>query len=144
MKPKITQLIKYSKEFIGRFSDIRFSGQVVFIILVILVFWSGIRSIQQNYQLQKEVNQINQQNIILKLQNNNIILQNDYYSSSQYQEIVARENLGLGYPGETEILIPDNIALKYGPKPLTTNSNNRQTNNTNFSDWMNFFFGKHN
>ena len=144
MKPKITQLIKYSKEFIGRFSDIRFSGQVVFIILVILVFWSGIRSIQQNYQLQKEVNQINQQNIILKLQNNNIILQNDYYSSSQYQEIVARENLGLGYPGETEILIPDNIALKYGPKQLTTNSNNRQTNNTNFSDWMNFFFGKHN
>jgi hypothetical protein len=70
---------------------------------------------------------------------------NNYYKSSQYQEIIARENLGLGYSGETEILVPDTIALKYDPNPVSANSKKKiATNNSNFAEWMNFFFGKHN
>ncbi|MCL5113360.1 MAG: septum formation initiator family protein [Patescibacteria group bacterium] len=145
MELKVSQAIEYTKKLIRKFSDVRFSSQVIFLILVILVFWSGVRSIQQNYQLQKQINQINQQNLILKLQNSNIALLNNYYKSSQYQEIIARENLGLGYSGETEILVPDTIALKYDPNPVSANSKKKiATNNSNFAEWMNFFFGKHN
>ena len=131
---------------INRFEDIRFTGQVIFGIIVILIFWSGARAVESNYQLQKQITAINEQNNIIRLQNNDIKLQNEYYRSNQYIELQARQNLGLAYPGETELIVPSNIALKYVVKVNNTYSTNSSSNSQsitkNFSDWLNFFFHK--
>jgi hypothetical protein len=45
-----------------KLSDIRFTGQVVFVIIVLLITWSGFKSIQTNYNLQKQISSLKKQN----------------------------------------------------------------------------------
>src|SRR5438876_46280 len=101
------------QEFITRLGDVRFAGQVVFVIIVLLVSWSGIKSIQTNYQLQKQISGLRQKTAVQKLENNNLALQNNYFKSGQYLELSARQNFGLAQQGEKEIVVPQNVALAY-------------------------------
>src|SRR6478735_4160316 len=99
----------YQDQIIGladRFRDIRFTGQIVFVGIVLLISWSGIKTIQTNYQLQKEISALRQQNDVHTLENSNLELQNQYYKTDQYLELSARRNFGLGKPGEIELLVP--------------------------------------
>ncbi len=146
-KEKIEEYKKIALQELNRFSDIRFTGQVIFGIIVILIFWSGARAVQSNFNLQKQIIKLKQQNNQVQIQNNNIELQNQYYSSKQYKELSARQNFGLGYTGETELIVPDSVAARY-----TLNLNNQSTLKPtknlykesrvqkNFISWINFFF----
>lgn len=103
----------YNHTFVQQFKDVRFVGFVVFGILVLLVTWSGVSVIETNYKLQKQVSQLKQENEVAELENNNLRLQNEYYNSSQYQELTARRQFGKGQPGEKLLLVPKHVALKY-------------------------------
>lgn len=132
----------------GQFRDIRFIGFVVFGIMVLLASWSGVNVIQTNYELQKQIAQLDQQNQVSQLQNNNLKLQNEYYNTDTYLELTARKQLGRGAPGEMLILVPRDVALKYAKqlsdtKPSQSNVQPEQEKPTyrrNFDDWMNFLF----
>lgn len=103
----------YNHSFIQQFKDVRFAGFVVFGVLVLLVTWSGVSVIESNYELQKQVSQLQQETEVAQLENNNLKLQNEYYNSTQYLELTARRQFGKGQPGETLLLVPKNVALKY-------------------------------
>ncbi len=103
----------YNHNFIQQFKDVRFAGFVVFGILVLLVTWSGISVIETNYELQKQVSKLEQENQVSVLENNNLKLQNEYYNSDQYLELTARRQFGKGQPGEKLLLVPKSVALKH-------------------------------
>jgi cell division protein FtsB len=145
MITKIKQYQKNITDQISRFGDIRFTGQVVFVAVVFLISWSGARVIQSNYSLQEQVAQLNQQKQLASLENNNIALQNQYYNSNQYLELSGRQNFGLAYQGETELIVPNNVAAQYEAN-LTDKSarQNKTANNQpgyqkNFVAWVDFF-----
>ena len=71
-------------QYMHRLTDVRFLGQVVFVILVLLMSWSGVKAIQTNYGLQKQITSLKQQNELQQLKNDNLALDNDYYNSNQY------------------------------------------------------------
>jgi len=124
--------------------DVRNVGLLVFTVIVLLISWSGVKAIQTNYGLQKQVAQLQQENKVQSLKNSNLALQNEYYNTSQYLEVTARENLGLGAPGETELLIPDNVALAHTvPEPSTAASVSAVPGQPfwqrNVQAWINFF-----
>ena len=100
-------------------------------------------AIDANYVLQKQIAELQQQNDLQQLENNNLALQNDYYNSDQYLELSARQNFGLGAPGETELVVPTNVALSYTvPEPKTSTAKpNAQppTYQRNFQAWVDFF-----
>src|ERR1700680_1657760 len=100
MKPKLNKYQKTFSKQIARFGDIRFTGQIVFVVIVLLISWSGVRAIQSNYNLQQQASKLQQQNKLSDLQNQTIALQNEYYNSSQYLELSARQNYGLAQAGE--------------------------------------------
>lgn len=132
---------------ISRFFELRFAGQAVFIVIILLITWSGIGAIQSNYKLQEQLNELNQQNELANLQNENIALQNEYYQSNGYLELSARENLGLALPGETELLVPDNVALSYTvPQPATSTGivKNPTKSQQDFAAWVDFFMHRNN
>jgi len=141
MQNKIEQYKKLAYEYAQRLSDVRFLGQVIFVVIVLLISWSGVKSIQTNYGLQKQISALKQQNELQKLQNNNLKLQNQYYNSNQYLELSARQNLGLGAAGEKELLVPKAVALSYAPDLGTaTPTNSYQPKyQSNFQAWVNFF-----
>ena len=125
--------------------DIRVFGQIVFVVIVLLVSWSGVKAIQSNYALQKQIATLTAENQVQKLANANLQLQNEYYNSNQYLELSARENLGLGAPGETELLVPTSVALKQliitSPKITTAKAIGHQsTIGKNFQSWIDFIF----
>jgi hypothetical protein len=128
---------------LSKYFELRYAGQAIFVVIILLISWSGIGAIQSNYKLQEQVNQINQQNNLSNLQNENINLQNQYYQSKQYLELSARENLGLALPGETELLVPSNVALSYTvPQPSgqpTGVSATQPKSQQDFTAWVDFF-----
>lgn len=124
--------------------DVRNLGLLVFVVIVLLISWSGVKSIQTNYMLQQEIARLSQENDIRKLQNTNLELQNEYYNTPQYLEIAARQNLGLSAPGETELLISDKVALAHtveqprdALQPVTVPE--QPFWQRNFQKWIDFF-----
>ncbi len=136
--------LQISNRFLRRLNDTRFAGQVVFVIIVLLISWSGVKSIQANYNLQKQITALKQQNQLQKLQNDNLALQNQYYNSNQFLELSARQNFGLAAPGEQEIVVPHSVALAYTVKlPSVNDANSAQAHQPayqrNFQSWIDFF-----
>lgn len=125
--------------------DVRNVGSLVFVVMVLLISWSGVKAIQTNYGLQKKISQLQQQNTIAKLQNENQKLQNNYYTTSQYREVTARQNYGLASPGETVLLVPKDVALAHtvplpNEKEAIPPAKNKPFWQENFEAWMDFFF----
>ncbi|HVV66960.1 MAG TPA: septum formation initiator family protein [Candidatus Saccharimonadales bacterium] len=128
-------------DFIRKLGDTRFAGQVLFVVIVLLISWSGIKSIQTNYGLQKQISGLKQQDEVQQLQNNNLQLQNQYYNSDQYLELSARQNFGLAKPGEQEIIVPESVAMAYTvdvPSDQKT-ATAQPAYQHNFESWVDFF-----
>lgn len=134
-------------ELLQQARDVRLLGFVVFGILVLLASWSGVNVIETNFVLQKQIAELDQQNQVQQLQNTNLKLQNEYYNSDTYLELVARKQLGKGAPGETLLLVPRSVALAHAkelpatPKPVNSAQASTQPIYRQHLDaWLNFFF----
>jgi cell division protein FtsB len=79
-------------------ADVRNIGLYIFGIVIVAIAWSGAKTVQSNYELQKKIATLQQQNEVLHLENQNIYLQNKYFETDQYLELSARQNLGLAAP----------------------------------------------
>jgi cell division protein FtsB len=132
-----------------RMRDPKFAGMMLFLVVVLLLSWSGVKSIQTNYELQKQISGLQQQNDVQKLKNNNLALENEYYETTTYQDLQARLNFGLAAPGEKEIVVPKTVALSYTVEPpkqsATTKPSDKQSGSQrNFQAWVNFFLHRQN
>ena len=127
-----------------RLNDPRFLGQVVFVVIVLLISWSGIKTIQTNYGLQKQIAGLDQQNQLQKLTNDNLALKNEYFKSNQYLDVAARQNFGLAAPGEKLIVVPESVALAntidipFESKDAATKAK-QPAYQRNFQSWVDFF-----
>jgi len=130
--------------------DIRNIGLYIFGLVVLAIAWSGARTVQSNYQLQKQISSLQQQNAVIHLQNNNDYLQNQFYQTNEYLELSARQNLGLAAPGEKVLLVPKNVALSYVDPALADSRNtttvksidDRSKYAKNLEAWRDFLLGR--
>ena len=104
--------------------------------------WGSIEMMQRNYGLQKELDARSREQKLLELETANLLLQQRFYKSSEYQELAVRERVGLANPGEKALILPPNsqsakdadVVVK-GEKPQSGEPA------TNMEQWMNFLFG---
>ena len=131
-------------------SDYRVIGLLVFGVIVLLVSWSGLKVMQQNYELQKKEAELRQENAVKKLENQNLELSNAYLESSQYLELTARRQFNKAAPGEKLYLVPEEVALgKTVELPQEKNQEelkaeeeaDKSKYQQNFEDWLEFLFG---
>lgn len=99
--------------------------------------WGTVTTLQKNFVLQQQLDQLNQRNEILELQTRSLAYEQQYFRSDEYLELAARDMLGLGQPGEKLLLLPDSSGLK---DEVRTQQRTAQEP-SNFSQWMMFFFG---
>jgi cell division protein FtsB len=134
-------------DFFNNLNDVRYVGQIIFVSIVLLISWSGVKSIQANYGLQKQITSIKEQNGLQALQDENLKLQNEYYKTNQYLELSARENFGLAESGEQELLVPKNVALAHTINIAMINDQTTiaktSTSQGNLESWVNFFLHRH-
>jgi cell division protein FtsB len=131
-------------------TDARNIGLYIFGIVILAITWSGAKTVQSNYDLQKKISELNQENTVLSLLNSNTYLQNQYYQTDQYLELSARQNLGLAAPGEKVLLVPKTAALKYVDPSLDQTQNapklaaadTRPRYIKNLESWRDFLLGR--
>ncbi|OVE79485.1 hypothetical protein BVY00_00250 [bacterium G20] len=129
-------------------TDVRSIGLYIFAVVVLAITWSSVKTLQTNYELQKQISTLHQQNDVLKLQNENVDLQNKYFQTDQYLELAARQYFGLAAPGEKILLVPKDVALKYVDPTLSpqtilkASQDNRSKYAKNFQAWLDFLLGR--
>ena len=141
---KLAPYVDFGRAYILSLRDVRNVGLLVFTVIVLLISWSGVKSIQTNYGLQKQIARLTQENQVSSLENTNLALQNRYHDTPQYLEVTARQNLGLIAPGETELLVPNEVALSHTVQPQAAETAHSQVPKQsawqrNFQAWIDFF-----
>lgn len=130
--------------FVTQFQDVRAIGLVLFLVVALMVSWSGAKVIQTNYELQKQISQLEQEIQVQQLANENLKLQNQYFRTDQYLELKARQDFGLGARGETQLIVPQEVAEKYiaqapGSGPAPPADIRQPAYQRNFQAWLDFF-----
>lgn len=134
----------FDHPFLAQFRDVRAIGLVLFLAVALMVSWSGAKVIQSNYELQKQISQLEQEIAVQKLANENLKLQNQYYGTNQYLELKARQDFGLGAAGEKQLIVPREVAEKYvaraavAPAPKVADVK-QPAWQRNFQAWLDFF-----
>lgn len=132
---------------IEQLTDVRTLGLIVFGVISLLVTWSGIKVVQTNYNLQKEISTMQQENDLRRLENSNIALQNQYLQTDQYLELTARKQFNKALPGEKLLIVPKSVALSHTIElpeeskeetPIVEESG--PWYERNFNAWMEFVF----
>jgi cell division protein FtsB len=124
--------------------DVRTIGLIAFAVIALLVTWSGIKVVQTNYDLQKQISTMQQQNEVRQLQNDNMALSNEYYNTDQYLELAARRHFNKAAPGEQLLVVPKSVAMAHTsdiPLPASTQAGDSADGpwyEKNFNAWLNF------
>lgn len=140
--------IKKNK-FVNSFLDGRSLMLYAVVIVALSVTWSSLKIIQQNYELQKQIVEIQQKVDIQQQTNKNQSFKNQYFKSDVYLDLAARRYFGKASPGESVIVIPKDVARSYiHPTKASQNADTKTTKSTNpqivqnWQSWINFFLHK--
>ena len=142
LKPHLTS------EKLQPLKDTQNLGLIAFGVIAILVSWSGVKSIQTNYELQKQISELTQQNAVSELENNNLKLRNEYLKTNQYLELAARRQFGKAAPGETVLIVPEKVAMANTVEPKKVNDKVATTAESkpfylkNLQAWVDFFINR--
>lgn len=116
------------------------NGAVVVASLIALSWlWGTVTTLQKNFTLQQQVDELDQQVQISEIQNDNLKFQQQYYKSNEYLELAAREKLNKAAPGEKLILLPESPTAR-PMDPVSVSEADIEP--SNFEQWMRFFFGR--
>lgn len=121
-------------------NDYMTPNNIVITIAAIIVLgwiWGSIEAMQRNYDLQQMVAKKQHQVEVEKLHIELLGYESKYYASHEYLDLSARRRLGLGLPGEHQIITPStDEASAPQERPIEN-----KTSISNFQKWMNLLFG---
>jgi cell division protein FtsB len=145
METKTATKLEKIYDYVLQFRDVRAVGLLFFLVIVLLISWSGVKVIDTNYRLQKQISGYQQQNQVQQLANTNVKLENQYFQTNQYLDISARQNFGLAAPGETVLNVSTAVALAHTVDlqdieqvQATKTKAKQPAYQRNFQAWINF------
>ena len=109
---------------------------VVSVIVALAWIWGSISSMERNYSLQRQLELKTREKLIAEIQYKTLEFENQYLQSEEYQELAARENLGLVAQGESVLILAD-----YPVEEAEKTTAESSEKDSNFTQWMNFIFG---
>lgn len=115
---------------------------VVAISMCLIWTWGAISAMTKNWELEQRLVSRRQELTLLQLEIDSLELENRYYASDEYQELVARAKQNKLNSGETLIYLPENSNYakhKYDTEDTTTQTTSEEP--SNFEQWFTFIFG---
>lgn len=104
--------------------------------------WGSIGMMQRNYMLQKEVDGKKQEQLLADLQVQTLTFAQNYYKSSEYQDLAMRKWLGVTDPGEKALILPPNTQwAKNADAAYQSRTTSAAPVESNLQQWVNFLFG---
>ncbi|MCL2869481.1 hypothetical protein FWF48_01565 [Candidatus Saccharibacteria bacterium] len=119
-------------------------NNVVTLVALLIAFnwvWSSISTMQRNYELQKRVDDKKRQLTVLQLETATLEYERNYYKTNEYQELAAREKLGLAWPGEHMLITPTSTDTTTNESEIAPSTSTVERKKSNFVQWINFLFG---
>ena len=101
--------------------------------------WGSVDALGRNYKYQQQVDSARAEVELIGLQNQNLQAEQSYLGSDEYLELAARAKLNKALPGEKLLMLPASTATS----DSTTGVSVSAPVQSNFSQWMDFLFGKH-
>ena len=105
--------------------------------------WSTVGVMQHNFQFQRQVDELRQQNALMEIENKSLEYRIAYYKTKEFAELAARENLGKATAGEKVVVVPPSAYEHENVSSLASNTTAPAPARSNFQQWMYFLFGQH-
>ncbi len=115
------------------------SRLVLMVVIIAVAVWMAmvIQVLNNNYKLQRQVDNAKLDSQMLELENQNLRLEQLYYRTDEYMELSARSLLGKALPGEHLVVLP---RVSHASK--TKRSGSAVVTKSNFDQWLDFLFGQ--
>lgn len=114
---------------------------VVGFFVVAYMLYNLTVSIYENYQIEKHIEEFEARNAELADENRQKLEDFQYYTSDEYVEKIAKQNLGLINSGEKVIIIPDeDLVIMSQTEEDQLLSEQIRANWSNPKKWWKFFF----
>lgn len=116
---------------------------IIAFIFCLLWTWGSISSMSRNWSLAQELMNRQRERALLELEVETLELENEYYLSTEYQELAARKYQHKMLAGETMVYLPPNSEQakhKHDTDQIATTVINTEEM-SNFAQWMAFLFG---
>lgn len=131
--------------YIAKHKYLNINSAVILVAFVISAnwVWGSLNMMERNYSLQKELDNKDRELKIADLEVVSLELEKRYYQTKEYQELAAREDLGLVLPGEKVLILPaSNKQQSSNVADISDSSNAKTTSPNNFDRWLDFLLGR--
>ena len=114
---------------------------VLFIAIFLCLMWTyrSIEAMSRNWELSERLNTERRSLELIKIETQMAELENEYYQTNEYQELLARKLAGKQLPGEHMVYLPENSETavnKHKKEPVEI----AEKEHTNFEKWMLYLF----
>ena len=121
--------------------DILTLNNIVLVIAMVLCFswtWGAISSMSRNWALEEKLKTRRLEAAKLELEVQTLKLEQQYFQTEEYQELMARTKLGKKAAGETVVILPENSEAAKTKYVKEDAEPSKYRNN--FSEWLDFLF----
>ena len=115
---------------------------VLAIVLCLVWTYQSITAMSRNWSLTERIVTEKKELELLTVEVEAAELENEYYSTNEYQELLARKYLDKKIPGENMVIMPEN-SVEAKNKHKTVEVKQEEKEYTNFEKWMMYLFPNH-
>lgn len=135
LKTKLRQLVYFFRR------DFLTAQNVIFSVGIVIIVWllfGSIGAISKNWSLQTKLNTLKAEEELVRLEIETLKLEQQYYETEEYQELMARKKLGKMAEGETMVILKENSTAA---KEKYQDENGIEiVERSNFVQWLDLLF----
>ena len=117
---------------------------VLFLAIVLCFYWTmqSINAMSRNWDLSERLSTEKKELELLSVEVETSELENQYFQTKEYQELLSRKHLDKMLPGEKMVVMPEN-SENAKTKHQKAVVENKKEDYSNFEKWMGFLFPKY-
>ena len=114
------------------------------IILCLVLTYQSITAMSRNWELTERLTTEKKSLELISVEVEAAELENEYYKTSEYQELLARKYLDKKMPGENMVIMPENSeGAKNKHSEIELDDAREEKDYSNFDKWMMYLFPKY-
>lgn len=114
---------------------------LIFAILLCLVWtYQSIAAMSRNWELTERLATEKKTLELLNIEVEAAELENEYYKTNEYQELLARKYLDKKLPGENMVIMPENSEAAKNKYEVAMVEDEQEKEYSNFEKWMMYLF----
>ena len=113
---------------------------VLAIVLCLVLTYQSVVAMSRNWELTERLASEKKSLELLSVEVEAAELENEYYQSNEYQELLARKYLDKKMPGENMVIMPENSEVAKNKYQTVVITDKGDKEYSNFEKWMMYLF----